>query len=66
MMRPDERHSRIVLAAALRLAARFGPMVLLFDRLSAAARGGRVRRFVKALTGMTFVGFGITLATLRA
>lgn len=66
MMRPDERHLRIDLAGSLRLAARFGPMVLLFGRLSAAARGGRVRRFVKALTGMVFVGFGIKLATLRA
>lgn len=43
----------------------FGPIVLLFDRLSAVARGGRVQRWIKALTGMVFVGFGIKLATLR-
>jgi threonine/homoserine/homoserine lactone efflux protein len=44
----------------------FGPIVLLFDKLSAAARGGRVQRYVKGLTGVVFVGFGIKLATLRA
>ena len=44
----------------------FGPIVLLFDKLSATARGGRVQRFVKGLTGVVFVGFGIKLATLRA
>ncbi len=43
----------------------FGPMVLLFDRLSAVARGGRVQRWVKGLTGLVFVGFGVKLATLR-
>ncbi|MDO9306717.1 MAG: LysE family transporter [Mesorhizobium sp.] len=44
----------------------FGPMVLLFDRLSRVARSGRVQRVVKGLTGAVFVGFGIKLATLRA
>jgi len=44
----------------------FGPMVLLFERLSTVARSGRVQRAVKALTGVVFVGFGIKLATLRA
>lgn len=43
----------------------FGPMVLLFDRLSAAVRGGLVQRWLKGLTGLVFVGFGIKLATLR-
>lgn len=50
--------------AALNIAW-FGPMVLLFDRLSMAVRGGNVQRFIKGLTGMVFVGFGIKLATLR-
>jgi threonine/homoserine/homoserine lactone efflux protein len=43
----------------------FGPMVLLFNRVSAVARSGRIQRYIKALTGMVFVGFGIKLATLR-
>lgn len=43
----------------------FGPMVLLFERLSKVARSGRVQRAVKGLTGAVFVGFGIKLATLR-
>jgi len=59
LTRPDERQLRIDLAISLRLAAGFG-------WTEAAARGGRVERFVKALTGMVFVGFGIELATLRA
>jgi threonine/homoserine/homoserine lactone efflux protein len=44
----------------------FGPMVLLFDRLSAAARNDRIQRWIKAATGLVFVGFGIKLATLKA
>ncbi len=43
----------------------FGPMVLLFERLSGAARSNRVQRAVKAATGMVFIAFGIKLATLR-
>ncbi|MDN2583638.1 LysE family translocator [Aquibium sp. ELW1220] len=43
----------------------FGPIVLLFDRLSAAARAGSVQRAVKAVTGLVFVGFGLKLATWR-
>ena len=43
----------------------FGPIVLLFDRLSGLGRGGRVQRYVRGVTGMVFVGFGIKLATLR-
>ena len=44
----------------------FGPMVLLFERLSAVARNGRIQRAIKAVTGVVFVGFGLKLATLRA
>lgn len=44
----------------------FGPIVLLFDRLAKVARGGRLRRWVKGVTGVVFVGFGLKLATLRA
>lgn len=54
----------VAVHAALNLAW-FGPMVLLFDRLSKVARSGRVQRFVKAATGLVFVGFGLKLATLR-
>ena len=43
----------------------FVPKVLLFDRLAMAARGGRVQRYIKGLTGIVFVGFGVKLATLR-
>jgi len=59
LTRPDERQLRIDPAASLRLAARFG-------WTEAVARGGRVQRFIEALTGMVFIGFGIRLATLRA
>jgi threonine/homoserine/homoserine lactone efflux protein len=54
----------VAVHAALNVAW-FGPIVLLFDRLSTVARNGRIQRAVKALTGMVFVGFGIKLATLR-
>lgn len=43
----------------------FGPMVLLFERLSSVARSGVIQRALKAATGMVFVAFGIKLATLR-
>lgn len=43
----------------------FAPMVLLFDRLSRAARSGNFQRWVKGLTGAVFIGFGLKLATLR-
>ncbi|MEX0953978.1 MAG: LysE family translocator [Rhizobiaceae bacterium] len=54
----------VAVHAALNVAW-FGPIVLLFDRLSTVARNDRIQRVVKALTGMVFVGFGIKLATLR-
>ena len=54
----------VAVHAALNVAW-FGPIVLLFDRLSTVARNDRMQRAVKALTGMVFVGFGIKLATLR-
>ena len=43
----------------------FGPIVLLFDRLSGVAKGGKVQRYLKAMTGVLFVGFGVKLATMR-
>lgn len=56
----------LVVAHAMLNVAWFGPIVLLFDRLSTVARGGHVQRAIKGLTGLVFVGFGIKLATLRA
>ena len=44
----------------------FGAMVLLFARLTKAARSGRFQRWLKGVTGAVFVGFGVKLATLRA
>lgn len=44
----------------------FGPMVLLFERLSRLSRNGTLRRAVKGLTGVVFIGFGVKLATMRA
>lgn len=55
----------LVMVHACLNVAWFGPIVLLFDRLSAAARSGGVQRGVKALTGLVFIGFGLKLATLR-
>lgn len=56
----------LVAVHALLNMAWFGPMVLLFGRLSTFARTGRVQRWIKAATGLVFVGFGLKLATLRA
>lgn len=61
---PAAAYLLVVVHAALNVAW-FGPMVLLFDRLSVAVRGGQVQRWLKGLTGLVFVGFGIKLATLR-
>lgn len=43
----------------------FGAMVLLFARLSRFARQGSFQRWLKGLTGVVFVGFGIKLASFR-
>jgi len=44
----------------------FSTMILIFSRLSRLARSGRVERWVKAVTGVVFIGFGLKLATMRA
>ena len=44
----------------------FGSMVLLFSKVSQAARGPGFQRWVKAVTGVVFIGFGLKLATQRA
>lgn len=44
----------------------FSAMVLLFARLTRFAASGRVERWIKAVTGVVFIGFGLKLATIRA
>lgn len=43
----------------------FSAMVLLFARLTKAARNGTFQRWLKGVTGIVFIGFGAKLATLR-
>jgi RhtB (resistance to homoserine/threonine) family protein len=43
----------------------FSAMVLLFSRLTAAARNSTFQRWLKEVTGIVFVGFGAKLATLK-
>lgn len=43
----------------------FGAMVMLVARLTKFARSGPMQRWIKAITGVVFVGFGVKLATLR-
>jgi threonine/homoserine/homoserine lactone efflux protein len=43
----------------------FTVLILLFSRMSAAARGGHVQRWIKGVTGAVFLGFGFKLATTR-
>lgn len=44
----------------------FSAMVLVFSRLSRFASSGRAERWLKAVTGAVFIGFGLKLATMRA
>lgn len=44
----------------------FSTMILIFSRLSRFARSGRAERWIKAVTGLIFIGFGLKLATMRA
>ena len=43
----------------------FSVMILLFSRLTAAARSGAFQRWLKAVTGVVFIGFGAKLMALR-
>ena len=43
----------------------FTAMVLLFARLTRAARSGAFQRWLKGVTGAVFVGFGVKLATME-
>lgn len=44
----------------------FSAMVVLFAQLSKAARGETFQRWLKTITGLVFIGFGLRLATLKA
>ena len=43
----------------------FGVMVMIFARLSAMTRNGSFQRWLKGVTGVVFVGFGLKLASLH-
>lgn len=43
----------------------FGAMVVLFSRLTRVARHRRFERWLKGVTGVVFIGFGLKLATYR-
>lgn len=43
----------------------FGMMVLLFTRLTAAAGSPGFQRWLKEITGVVFIGFGLKLASFR-
>ena len=43
----------------------FGGMVAVFSRLAQLARGGRFQRWLKGVTGVVFLGFGLKLASLK-
>ena len=43
----------------------FSAMVLLFSRLTSAARNSAFQRWLKGVTGVVFIGFGAKLATLK-
>lgn len=43
----------------------FGAMVLLFAKVAAVARNSNFQRWLKGVTGVVFIGFGIKLATYR-
>ncbi|MGH1540746.1 MAG: LysE family translocator [Arenicella sp.] len=44
----------------------FAAMVVLFSRLTTAAKNGLFQRLLKGVTGIIFVGFGAKLLTLKA
>lgn len=46
-------------------AAWFGAMVLLFSRLTKMANSGSFQRWLKGVTGVVFVGFGLKLASFK-
>ncbi|WP_417713422.1 LysE family translocator [Pseudophaeobacter arcticus] len=55
----------LVSVQALINALWFGAMVMLFSQLSSMAKSGRFQRWLKAVTGVVFIGFGAKLASYR-
>jgi threonine/homoserine/homoserine lactone efflux protein len=43
----------------------FSAMVMVFSRLTGFVRNGRAERWIKAITGVVFIGFGMKLAATR-
>jgi len=43
----------------------FSAIILLFSRLTETTRSGSFQRWLKGVTGVVFIGFGIKLATLK-
>ncbi len=43
----------------------FTAMILLFSRLTRAARSDNFQHWLKGITGVVFIGFGLKLATLK-
>jgi len=43
----------------------FGSMVMLFSRLTSAARNGNFQRWLKGITGVVFIGFGLKLLSYK-
>ncbi|NKN35740.1 LysE family translocator [Agrobacterium sp. a22-2] len=44
----------------------FSAMVMVFSHVAKYARSGKFERWIKAVTGAVFIGFGLKLATMRA
>ncbi|MBO6509590.1 MAG: LysE family translocator [Roseibium sp.] len=55
----------LVVVHALINAIWFGSMIFLLSTLSGAARSPSFQRWLKGVTGLVFMGFGLKLATLR-
>lgn len=43
----------------------FSAMILLFSKLTSVARSGHFQRWLKGVTGVVFIGFGIKLASFK-
>ncbi|MEP7455614.1 LysE family translocator [Phyllobacterium sp. SB3] len=43
----------------------FGAIVMLFSKLTAFTRQGKFQRWLKGVTGVVFIGFGLKLATYK-
>lgn len=55
----------LVAIHALINAVWFGAMVMLLARLTTFAQNGQFQRWLKGVTGVVFIGFGVKLATYR-